>query len=656
MNTPLIFLQDVLHRADPPDLFGKCFTHQLKEISGAAFVLLVQHSKTVPEKSETKKADDHTNTSVSQTSASAGINTKVRRPKPRELAQPGSSDQVTLQDTSRPLHRIVSIAPENRYHLLEEINSEYLLDLAFQEEEISKWTAFREEGPFEPDFHKRRLKRNLRQMRMEWCVVVPLTAEGERIGTILLFDLPDRNQEQAIDQILTPLLPTIASLLRGSFAYEEMTKRVEQRSKQLEQSEEDHRKAERVAEEANHCKSEFLANISHEIRTPMTAILGFADIIREHAEDAQSRQAAGTIQKNGQLLLSIINDILDISRIEAGKMEMHPVWLLLQELIDDIEQLLLPVAKKKGLDLKTRKSGQLPKEIFSDPMRLKQILIHILANAVKFSESGIVRFSASLSCNQTNTPLLKFTVSDEGVGITPEKLRKIFQPFAPGDSSLSRRHGGTGLGLAISKQIAQLLGGDVMAESIPEVGSTFTVTVRAAPSFGKLEERQRHVAHRALKTTAEKSQEEAEASAREIGSQEGTKRKRKPSLAGKRILLIEDGIDNQRLIALLLQKEGADVLTASDGKQGVAMFRKQKAEESIDLILMDLQMPILDGFDATRQIREIDPEIPIVALTAHAMPADREKCLQAGCSEYLAKPIDRQRLIEVIDGQLKPEF
>ncbi|MFQ5424041.1 MAG: ATP-binding protein [Phycisphaerae bacterium] len=382
------------------------------------------------------------------------------------------------------------------------------------------------------------------------------------------------------------------------------------------------------AEAADHAKSAFLANMSHEIRTPMTAILGFSDLLLDPDTSASDRHnAVQTIRRNGRHLLTLINDVLDLSKVEAGKMEMERTTVCTRRLLRDLVDLLCDKARENGNAIKVRFEGPIPDHIESDPVRLKQSLVNLVGNATKFTENGTIQ--VVLECDRRNEKLL-FHVIDDGIGMTPEQMARLFKPFTQADVSTTRKFGGTGLGLTITRRIAQLLGGDVTVKSEAGKGSTFTISVCTGP----LEGIQMVEAPDDTPTTTTKQ----------------TKTKDLPGIDG-RVLLVEDGPDNQRLIAHLLKKAGADVTLAENGKLGMEQaLQARDAGEAFGVILMDMQMPVMDGYAATRALRRQGYDGQVVALTAHAMKGDLDRCLTAGCDHYLSKPIDRDVLIrEVAD-------
>ena len=384
-----------------------------------------------------------------------------------------------------------------------------------------------------------------------------------------------------------------------------------------------------AAEAANRAKSEFLANMSHEIRTPMNGILGMAELAMS-ATGAEQRDYLSVLHSSAEALLVILNDILDYSKIEAGKMLLDPVAFDLPNLIGEAVKLMSLSARKKGLDLKFRIAPDLPVEIVADPVRLRQVLMNLIGNAVKFTETGGITISAGWDPSAGSPEALLISVQDTGIGIAPEARGKLFQQFQQADSSTSRRYGGTGLGLAISARIVHLMGGRIWMNSAPGVGSTFSFTIACQPSHGR---------SRSIQPAPEVNPG-GQASGVPSGSETATQ--------PVRILVVEDSPVNQKLALAILSKLGHLPQLAANGAEALAQWRRQP----FDLILMDIQMPGMDGFEATRRIRieeqSAGGHIPIVAMTAHATSGDRERCLAAGMDDHLSKPVSWKALELVI--------
>ena len=390
-----------------------------------------------------------------------------------------------------------------------------------------------------------------------------------------------------------------------------------------------------AARAATQAKSEFLAKMSHEIRTPMTAILGYADVLLGSLRSPDDVEAVQTIKRNGVYLLDLVNDILDLSKIEAGKLDVSRSACSPGAMLSEVVSLMRVPAAEKNLSLDMECLGPIPETIQSDALRLRQILINLVGNAVKFTSAGGVRVTARLIEGDDGQAKMQFDVTDTGIGIPADQMAALFQPFAQGDVSTSRRFGGTGLGLAISKRLAEILGGDITVRSTAGEGSTFSLTVAAGPLQ---EVPMISDAAEAANHTKPASPPADHAPVR---------------LAG-RLLLAEDGPDNRRLISLLLRNAGADVELTENGRIALDLFLAAKREgREFDLILMDMQMPVMDGYEATRRLKAEGCTAPIVALTAHAMAGDRERCLEAGCDDYISKPVDRTALLTLVARHLK---
>jgi signal transduction histidine kinase/ActR/RegA family two-component response regulator/HPt (histidine-containing phosphotransfer) domain-containing protein len=382
-----------------------------------------------------------------------------------------------------------------------------------------------------------------------------------------------------------------------------------------------------AAEAANHAKSDFLANMSHEIRTPLTAIIGFAEmLLRPNIGSDERTECVQTIRRNARHLLELINDILDLSKIEAGKMKVERAACDLPRLISDVVSLLRPRAGEKGLQFDVVLESPVPKTIQTDGLRLRQVLVNLLGNAIKFTAEGKISMRLRYGA-EPGKSTLAIEIADTGIGINAKQLKTIFGRFSQADSSTQRRFGGTGLGLAISQKLAELLGGGIRAESTPGAGSKFMVWIDCGPEAGG-------------ELVPQLSDSDLQ------GSTDATPTN--DILIRGKILLVEDGRDNQRLLSSHLETGGAQVTIAENGIKAIELVPAQR----FDLILMDMQMPQMDGYTATRELRKRGFRVPIIALTANAMAEDRAKCMAAGCTDYLSKPIGWETLMSKVSQYL----
>jgi signal transduction histidine kinase/ActR/RegA family two-component response regulator len=381
------------------------------------------------------------------------------------------------------------------------------------------------------------------------------------------------------------------------------------------------------ADRANLSKTQFLANVSHEIRTPLGAILGFTDLLKNPTNSAEENlHYMGVVERNSQQLLRLIDDILDLSKVEAGKMLIETIQFSLAEMLADFISIMGLKAEEKGVEFIFESEGLFPNVISSDPVRLRQILTNIVANAFKFTDKGNVHLTVSYS-----NPILRFLVKDTGLGISKEQGTRLFQPFAQADSSIARKFGGTGLGLVLSRRLAENLGGKLeLVESQVKVGSTFLIEVKTPLlPHAKLIDGT-GLADLAKPIEVPQSRQ---------------------ALRGLSVLVVEDSPDNQKLVTAYLKREGALVQSAYNGAQGVELALR----EDFDLLLMDLRMPVLDGHEAAKKLRQCQYSKPIIALTAHAMKEERSRCFESGFTDFLTKPIQRELLIGVLARYMQPQ-
>ena len=394
------------------------------------------------------------------------------------------------------------------------------------------------------------------------------------------------------------------------------------------------RQAKEKAEQESRRKTEFLALMSHEIRTPLNAVLGFAELLAKDEESVPDRQfAVEAFRRNGEALTRLLNDILDLAKVEAGHLLVEKLKVSTADLVRDITAMMLPLALKKGLKFSIAARTLVPEQMFTDPTRLMQILINIIGNAIKFTSAGFVH--VELECPRpvgADAPSsLSFHVSDSGPGLTQEQQQKLFTIFSQADCSTTREFGGSGLGLELARRLARALGGDVIiSDSVPGAGSTFTARIAVGLEAPEL---------KLVPLTI--------GSAVEATALPSVPAPRPAALVGTRILVVDDTADNLRLVRRILERAGSSVSVAMDGCEGV----EKALSDRPDLVLMDMRMPGMNGHEAAAELRRRGFRCPIIALTANAMAEERRQCLAAGCDDFLTKPIDHMSLVQRV-GQL----
>jgi len=411
----------------------------------------------------------------------------------------------------------------------------------------------------------------------------------------------------------------LSFLFRKSNENKRLENLVRERTLELNRYQKDLEKALDAAKTANNSKSVFLANVSHEIRTPMNSIMGFSELALDGDFTPKTREYIENIRTNAKWLLEIINDILDISKIESGKMELEDIPFDLHELFSSCRTLVMPKAVEKGIMLHFYAEPSVGRRPVGDPTRLRQVFVNLLSNAIKFTNAGMVKLHSDITSMTNDTISMHFEIKDSGIGMSSEQIERVFTPFTQAETGTTRIYGGTGLGLPISKNLVEMMGGKLFVESTPGVGSKFSFDLTFS--------------------TIPRSEEEM------LERKIGLKEIEKPLFDGE-ILLCEDNVMNQQVIKEHLIRVGIDTFVAENGKVGVDTVsdRIKNGTKQFDLVFMDMHMPVMDGLEASAKIRELDPSIPIVAMTANIMADDMDVYKASGMKDCVCKPFTSQEL------------
>lgn len=457
-----------------------------------------------------------------------------------------------------------------------------------------------------------------------------LSLQGESMDDVeLVVRTPNRPGDCHISSSARPLWDRSGTQVGGLVVFHDVTG--------FKQVERELRRARETAEANDRAKSEFLANMSHEIRTPLTAVLGFSDLLMDSSLGESDRlNYTQAIRRNGEHLLALINDVLDLSKLNAHKLKVETIDCSLPAILHEVASIMQVRALDKGLAFNLSYETPIPKQFRIDPTRVRQILFNLLSNAIKFTPRGEVNIVVRCREAGSDASRVEIDVTDTGIGLKEGEIEALFKPFQQANLSTTREYGGTGLGLTICRSLAEVLGGEIRVSSVPAVGSTFTLVLPGEVATDA------PMAHEPC-LIADDLRADAD-------QMESTQR-----LSG-RVLLAEDGPDNQLLLSTMLRKRGLEVDIAENGESAVVQALEALDREApFDIILMDMQMPKLDGYGAAARLRARGYAGPIVALTAHAMTGERERCIAAGCDDYLTKPISRQELLGAVEAHVRGE-